>query len=45
MTIKELADAMKLQPSVIIKNLFMKGKMVKAGGNWIKSPISARYST
>ena len=28
MTIKELADAMKLQPSVIIKNLFMKGKMV-----------------
>ena len=28
MTIKELADAMKLQPSVIIKNLFLKGKMV-----------------
>ena len=28
MTIKELADTMKLQPSVIIKNLFMKGKMV-----------------
>ncbi|MBQ6811858.1 MAG: translation initiation factor IF-2, partial [Agathobacter sp.] len=28
MTIKELADAMKLQPSVIIKNLFMKGTMV-----------------
>ena len=28
MTIKELADAMKLQPSVIIKNLFMKGQMV-----------------
>ena len=28
MTIKELADAMKLQPSVIIKTLFMKGKMV-----------------
>ena len=28
MTIKELADAMKVQPSVIIKNLFMKGKMV-----------------
>ena len=28
MTIKELSDAMKLQPSVIIKNLFMKGKMV-----------------
>ena len=27
-TIKELADAMKLQPSVIIKNLFMKGQMV-----------------
>ena len=28
LTIKELADYMKLQPSVIIKNLFMKGKMV-----------------
>ncbi|MBP3676714.1 MAG: translation initiation factor IF-2 [Agathobacter sp.] len=28
MTIKELADAMKVQPSVIIKNLFMKGTMV-----------------
>ncbi|MBQ3559153.1 MAG: translation initiation factor IF-2 [Agathobacter sp.] len=28
MTIKDLADAMKVQPSVIIKNLFMKGKMV-----------------
>ena len=28
MTIKELADAMKIQPSVIIKTLFMKGKMV-----------------
>ena len=28
MTIKELADAMKVQPSVIIKNLFMKGQMV-----------------
>ena len=28
MTIKELADAMKLQPSIIIKNLFMKGTMV-----------------
>ena len=28
MTIKDLADAMKLQPSVIIKNLFMKGTMV-----------------
>ena len=28
LTIKELADAMKVQPSVIIKNLFMKGKMV-----------------
>ncbi len=28
MTIKELADAMKIQPSVIIKNLFMKGTMV-----------------
>ena len=27
MTIKELADEMKVQPSVIIKNLFMKGKM------------------
>ncbi|MBR4027919.1 MAG: translation initiation factor IF-2, partial [Lachnospiraceae bacterium] len=28
LTIKELADRMKVQPSVIIKNLFMKGKMV-----------------
>ncbi len=28
MTIKELADKMKVQPSVIIKNLFMKGTMV-----------------
>uniref|UniRef100_UPI0040560BAE translation initiation factor IF-2 n=1 Tax=Agathobacter sp. TaxID=2021311 RepID=UPI0040560BAE len=28
MTIKELADFMKIQPSVIIKNLFMKGTMV-----------------
>ena len=28
MTIKELADAMKIQPSAIIKNLFMKGTMV-----------------
>ena len=28
LTIKDLADAMKLQPSVIIKNLFMKGTMV-----------------
>ncbi len=28
LTIKELADYMKLQPSVIIKNLFMKGTMV-----------------
>ena len=28
LTIKELADAMKVQPSVIIKNLFMKGTMV-----------------
>ena len=28
LTIKELSDAMKVQPSVIIKNLFMKGKMV-----------------
>ncbi len=28
MTIKELADTMKVQPSVIIKNLFMKGTMV-----------------
>ena len=28
LTIKELADRMKVQPSVIIKNLFMKGTMV-----------------
>ena len=28
LTIKELADCMKLQPSVIIKHLFMKGTMV-----------------
>ena len=28
LTIKDLADKMKVQPSVIIKNLFMKGKMV-----------------
>ena len=28
LTIKELADAMKIQPSVIIKNLFLKGTMV-----------------
>ena len=28
MTIRELADAMKLQPSAIVKKLFMKGQMV-----------------
>ncbi|MBQ2283441.1 MAG: translation initiation factor IF-2 [Agathobacter sp.] len=28
MTIRELADAMKVQPSVIVKKLFMKGQMV-----------------
>ena len=28
MTIKDLADKMKVQPSVIVKNLFMKGTMV-----------------
>ena len=28
LTIKELADKMKLQPSVIVKKLFLKGQMV-----------------
>ena len=28
LTIQELADAMKIQPSVIVKNLFMQGKIV-----------------
>ena len=28
LTIKELADAMKIQPSVIVKKLFLQGKIV-----------------